>query len=384
MKLGGSHMVQMKETFKSVGIILICFCIAFLETLFFSYSRDLKALDVSALSIEQQALYDAQLSMCLMMHVISFCILGGFGFVLLFFSIERYIEENKQNMGLLKALGYHNKEIAISFSKFAIPTCIGCAAGYLLAIAFSKLFYKEMNGDILPGFTFQFHFDILLLLIFLPTILVLIFSIFIAVLKLRRPPLDMINDLEKNRKSKACKEVNPYLKQLKRTVLKNHKLLVFFEAFSVICFASCIQMSFTMKKQANTSALLFWMMFGIGLLLGITILFLAFKFIYKGNIKYILILKAYGYSNKECRNAFYSSYHVVSLIAFIIGTIYQIGLLSMMFQVFSKTIEIKYRFDWLGFLYSILIFCTVYGFIFVYYHFKIKKMRLDQMNVNID
>lgn len=383
MKSGG-NMLQVKETFKSVGILLICFCIVFLETLFFSYSRDLKGLDSSLLSIEQHALYDAQTSLCLMMHVISFCILGGFGFVLLFFSIERYIEENKQNMGLLKALGYHNQEIARSFSKFAIPTFMGCSAGYLIAFAFSKLFYQEMNGDILPDFTFQFHLDIFLLLIFIPTILVLFFSLLIAFIKLRKPALDMINDLERNQKSKASKEMSSYLKQLKRTILKNHKLLVFFEAFSVICFASCIQMSFTMKSQADTSILLFWMMFGIGVLLGITILFLAFKFIYKDNIKYILILKAYGYTNKECRNAFYSSYHVVSLIAFIIGTVYQIGLLSFMFRVFSKTIEIKYRFDWLGFLYSILIFCAVYACIFVYYHFKIKQMRLNQMNVNMD
>lgn len=378
-------MVRILDCLKAFGVILICFCVVFLETLFFSYHLDLKQLDSSLLTEAQLSFYEAQTSLCNMMHGISFGILGSFSLILLFFSIERYIEENRQNMGILKAMGYRRGEIAIHFVKYAIPTFIGCGLGYVVAFALGNLFYQAMNKDaLIPEFDFQFHVFVFLGLLLIPTLLVGVFSILIAYIKLRHGPLEMMNGQRKKKEYKAGKEVDSYLKQLRRTILKNHKLLLIFEGFAVICFSSTIQMSFTLKKSVDTSLFLFLMMFGIGILLGVTILFLAFKFIYQFNFRYLSIMKAYGYQNQECRYAIYSGYHYVSMIAFVIGTFYQMGIMIVMFKVFSQTIEIQYRFDFLALLYALGIFLFVYILLFIFYYFKIKKIDLSSLNVNLD
>ena len=127
-KLGG-NMISFKTTLKSYGVIVICFCAVFLETLFLSYLIDLKALDSSSFTEAQLNIYNAQISLCKMMNLIAILILGLFSFVLLFFSIERFIDENKSNMGVLKALGYTSNKISISLMKYFLPVLLGSLLG---------------------------------------------------------------------------------------------------------------------------------------------------------------------------------------------------------------------------------------------------------------
>lgn len=234
-------MLTIKQTLKSFGIIIICFSLFFLETLFLSYQLDITDLDTSLFNPMQQGFYDAQISMCNMMNVISFGIIGVFSIILLFFSIERYIEENKANMGVLKALGYSKNRIALSFIKFSIPSTLGSALGYLGGVAFSKLFYSTMNADnIIENFSFTFRPSLLLIFIFAPLIIVSIFAYIIALIKLRGNALDMINQTEKNKKSKTTKEKDSFLKEVKTTMLRNHISLIVFVAFSGLCFSANI------------------------------------------------------------------------------------------------------------------------------------------------
>lgn len=384
MKSGGK-MVRVKDTITAYGVILICFCIVFLEMLFLSYNVDLNKLDTSLFDKAALELYDAQLQMCMMMHIISFCVLGIFGIILLFFSVERYIENNKQNMGVLKALGYSNFEISKGLVKFAIPTFVGCLLGFLGALIFANQFYASMNdSSVYLDFKFSFNVWIAIGLVLIPPILMGIFSVLVGLLKLREEPLQMINGISNNKKAKAASEKNNYLHQLRNTIIINHKLLVIFEAFAVLCFSATIQMAFTMLNQTDTSIIFFLMMFIIGIILGVAILYLSFKFIYKSNFKYLSILKAYGYSDKECRYAIYSGYHYVSIVGFIIGTIYQVVLMMIMFNAFYSSFHIEYHFDFLAFLYSILIFLAFYFAFLIGYVLKIKKIKLDQININID
>lgn len=378
-------MIKTVTTLKSYGVILICFCAVLLETLFLSFGLDLGKLDVSNFDATQLAFYDAQMTVCKMMNIITTGILGLFSFVLLFFSIERYIDENKANMGVLKALGYGNNRIAIGFIKFFIPVFIGCLAGYLAALSFKNVFYKTMNEDnFLPDVVFQFRISILLIDTLVPSLLVIIFSYIVARLKLNKSPLDMINEKEKTSKRKRLtKQRDNFLHELRNTALKNHIILIIFVGFAVLCFSATLQMSFSLLKQANTSYIFFWMCFLIGLLLGVTILFLAFKFVFKGNKKYMAMLKAYGYNDKECYYAMYGGYHIVSIISFIIGTIYCGVLMSIMFSVFTEAYGIEYKFDYLGLVYTFLIFAFFYVICNIMYFKKISKLELDNLNADL-
>ena len=82
-------MLTIKQTLKSFGIIIICFSLFFLETLFLSYQLDITDLDTSLFNPMQQGFYDAQISMCNMMNVISFGIIGVL-FIIYTFLGEKY------------------------------------------------------------------------------------------------------------------------------------------------------------------------------------------------------------------------------------------------------------------------------------------------------
>lgn len=378
-------MVSIKTTLKSYGVIIICFCTIFLETLFLSYKLDLKELDPTLFTQLQLDIYNAQVSMCNMMNLISIFILGLFSFVLLFFSIERYIEENKQNMGVLKAIGYTNNKLSLSLMKYSIPVFIGSLLGYIIALLFSKLFYNTMNKDhVYPDVSFSFNIYLCLILILTLAILTLIFAYLVGRIKLKMSPLDMINQVKKSKKGKMIKEKKTFLTEVRSTMLKNNIPLILFVGFATLCFSATIQMSFSIYNQANTSPLFFWMMFLIGILLGITIMILAFRFIFTNNKKHLSILKAYGYENKECYYAIYGGYLIVAIISFIIGTIYQAILMSIMFKIFSSAYEIKYHFDFLALIYSLIIFIITYISINVYYYNRISKLKLDSLNCDLN
>lgn len=377
-------MLTIKQTLKSFGIIIICFSLFFLETLFLSYQLDITDLDTSLFNPMQQCFYDAQISMCNMMNVISFGIIGVFSIILLFFSIERYIEENKANMGVLKALGYSKNRIALSFIKFSIPSTLGSLLGYLGGVASSKLFYSTMNADnIIENFSFTFRPSLLLIFIFAPLIIVSIFAYIIALIKLRGNALDMINQTYKNKKIKTTKEKDSFLKEVKTTMLRNHISLIIFVAFSGLCFSANIQMAFTMLFEAETSPLFFWMIFGIGLLLGFTIIVLSFKFVYTNNRKYMGMLKAYGYTDKECYLALYGGYHIVSLLSFVLGTFYQVLIMSISFKQFEGTYGIKYSFNLPSFFISIGLFIAIYISVNIYSYILIRKLKLDSLNSDL-
>lgn len=377
-------MVTVKTTLKSYGVMIIAFCSMFLETLFLSYKLDLKSLDTSNFTKLQLDVYDAQLSMCNMMNMISLLILGLFSFVLLFFSVERYIEENKSNMGVLKALGYNDHKLSLSLMTYSIPVFVGTCAGYLGALAFSKLFYNAMNADhIYPDVNFSFNITLCICVLFGLPVLTLCFSYLIGRIKFKVNALDMINQAKRNKRVRITKDKRSFLIDTKYTMLKNNIALIIFVGFATLCFSATVQMAFTMYFEVDMSMLFFLMMLFIGLILGVTIMILAFKFVFLSNKNHISILKAFGYDEKQCYFAFYGGYYIVSAISFILGTLYQVLILSIMFKAFEGAYEIKYEFSFLSLAYSFVSFAITYGIINLYYYFKINKLTLDNLNVDL-
>ncbi len=371
-------MLTLKSVLKSCGVDIICFCAVFISTLFISYSLDIHELDGTLSEAKQIALFNGQIAMSKTTVAVSGGVLGVFAVLLLFFSVERYISENEANMGILKALGYTNHEISLPFCKFGLNCLIGTAVGYLSALAFIPLFYATMNADhTLPDIAFRFNFLVFLFLVLTPSLFFAAFAYLMARLKLRKTALRMIQKSAKNGKVRKAKGDLPFLKGLRKTILRNHVLLVVFVGFAALCYGATVQMSFSMD-QVGTSPLFFWMMFLIGLLLGTTVLFLAFRFVYNANAPYLGLLKAYGYRDKECSQAVYGGYRLIALIGFGIGTVYQYLLMKAMLSFFANSYRLSFVFSWKGLLLSALLFAICYESALGYCRHKIKNTPIKE------
>lgn len=375
-------MIRFRDCLKSVGTTIVCFCAAFLAFLFQGFRLDLNKLDTTNFNEYQNAFYKAQVSQSNVMLAVSGGILLVFAIITLAFSISRFIHDNEGNMGILKAFGYSRFQIAINFVKYGINSLIGCISGFIFSIFFNPIFYGEMNSDPnFPKVEMSFHLGLTLLIIIAPAVLFGLMSFIIAYIKLRKTPLDMIKRINKN-KTKRCSEKKTFLKTLKSTILYSHISLILFVGFAALCFGATVQMSFSME-QLGTSPLFFWMMFLIGLLLGISILYLAFSFTYQGNKEYMTLLKAYGYNEKECISVLYGGYIIVTIIGFISGTIYQFILIKFMVKLFSEASELVFEYSWIGLLYTLLIFIPTYIIIEVIFFIKMKKKSIKEVFIEI-
>lgn len=368
-------MIGIKNILKSFGSTIVVFCAAFITYLFQSFRLDLNKLNVNDLSELQKSLYNAQITQSNIMLAITGGVLGSFAVITLFFSISRYIKENQANMGILKAMGYERKKIAIAFTKFAINALLASLLAILIGALLQSTFYKEMsNNQILLNISMSFHPILSLIILILPALVFTGFAYLIAYLKLSRKPLDMIKG-SKNKKAKMIKEKKTFLKTLKSTVFKNHISLVIFVGFASLCFGASVQMSFSLD-QLDTSPFFFWMMLIIGILLGVTILYLAFSFTYSENKEYVSLMKGYGYSDVEIIKVLYGGYIYVTVIGFAVGTVYQYGLFQLLLNVFAETTDISFSFSFAGLGYTLLIFVPTYLLINVYFYYKLQRLSI--------
>ena len=172
-----------------------------------------------------------------------------------------------------------------------------------------------------------------------------------------------------------------FVEYLKRNTLKSKKALVFFIIFASFCFSAMTQMSFSMKDLS--SEMMGVMMLVIGLVLAFTTLFLAITTVINGNTKTIAMMRVFGYSQKECCRAILGGYRPLSYIGFIIGTVYQYGLLRLMVDIVFKDIEgvPTYKFDFPTMLISLACFITIYEIMMYIYSEKIKKISIKEIMI---
>lgn len=307
--------------------------------------------------------------------------------VMLLFYIKHYIDTHKKELGILKALGYSNLKIAKSFWVFGISTFIGTAIGYAGAFLIMPWFYALQNEDkLLPEITINFHPSILFYFVVLPTVCFSALSVCYAWYKLKKPVLLLLKDhlqtasktprhrIEKNRELS-------FVEDLKRNTLKSKKALVFFIIFASFCFSAMTQMSFNMKDLS--SEMMGVMMLVIGLVLAFTTLFLAITTVINGNTKTIAMMRVFGYSQKECCRAILGGYRPMSYIGFVIGTVYQYGLLRLMVDIVFKDFESvpEYKFDFPVMLISLVCFITIYEVLMYVYSEKIKKISVKEIMI---
>lgn len=99
--------------------------------------------------------------------------------------------------------------------------------------------------------------------------------------------------------------------------------------------------------------------------------------------KTIAMMRVFGYSQKECCRAILGGYRPLSYIGFIIGTVYQYGLLRLMVDIVFKDVEgvPTYKFDFPTMLISLACFITIYEIMMYIYSEKIKKISIKEIMI---
>lgn len=377
--------VGVKDAAKLMGISIIACCAVLVCTLFLNFYMDIIGLQEEITSEQVLNFYEAQVSAAKVISMVSGgCLLLTSAIMLIFYS-KHYMDTHKKELGILKALGYSNLQIAKNFWVFGMSVFLGAALGFCGAFLMMPAFYRIQNEDgILPEISVHFHPILLLCLVILPTIAFAILAICYACYKLRKPTLALLKDhLPLSNKGKKYKKEKddpcPFVDDLKRNTLKNKKILVFFIIFASFCFSAMTQMAFSMKDLA--SLMMGGMIMLIGIVLACTTLFLAITTVVNGNRKTIAMMRAFGYSRKECSKALLSGYRPMAYLGFAIGTIYQYVLLRMMVDiVFQELEEVPvYQFDFPIMLISLAAFFVIYEIAMYAYSQKIRKISVKEI-----
>ncbi len=376
-------MIGFKDIFKLLGISIVACCAVFVCTLFLNYNFDLIDLKNEILIDDAaKVMYEAQVSMGKVIVAITSGCLGATSIVLLMFYIKNYIDAHGKELGILKAIGYSDFSVAKYFWVFGLSVFIGCGAGFVAAFLYLPSFYQIQNADgILPNIAVRFHLILPLCLVAVPTMLFMAISVFYALLKLKTPPLDLM--LERSRTiikhgRESAKNLS-FLQSLKQATIRSKKLLVFFVAFSAFCFSAMVQMSLSMTDLASET--MAWMIFIIGLILSFVTLLLSLSNVVKGNTKTIAMMRVFGYDYALCSNTVLGSYRLFSYVGFMIGTLYQYGLLKLILTfVFSGVEDMPtYNFNWSALLITLVAFLATYELIMLFFSLKIKKQSLKSV-----
>lgn len=385
--VGDNMLIGIKNVSKLIGISIIACCAVLVCTMFLNFYFDIQLIENEITSELSMVFYNAQVSTAKVICLVSGGCLFLTSVIMLFFYIKHYIDTHKKELGILKALGYSNFKIAKKFWVFGISAFIGTAVGFGGAFLIMPWFYALQNKDkILPEITINFHSSLLLYFVILPTVCFSVLSICYAWYKLKKPVLLLLKDnlqaVSKTPKHRieTSKEVS-FIDDLKRNTLKSKKTLVFFIIFASFCFSAMTQMSFSMKDLS--SEMMGVMMLVIGLVLAFTTLFLAITTVINGNTKTIAMMRVFGYSQKECCRAIFGGYRPMSYIGFVIGTVYQYGLLRLMVDVVFKDMEGVpiYKFDFPIMLISLAVFIFVYEMTMYIYSEKIKKISVKEIMI---
>lgn len=384
---GDDMLIGVKNASKLIGISIIACCAVLVCTMFLNFYLDIQSIESEITSEASMIFYNAQVSTAKVVCFVSGGCLLITSVVMLIFYVKHYIDTHKKELGILKALGYSDRKVAKNFWVFGISALMGTAVGFGGAFLIMPWFYALQNEDkMLPETAIHFHPTVFLSFVILPTVGFSLLAIGYAWCKLKKPVLSLLkNDWRSFAKEKKHKEdqhsEEPFLDDLKRNTLKSRKVLVFFMIFASFCFSAMTQMSFSMKDLS--SEMMGVMMLIIGLALAFTTLFLAVTTVINGNTKTIAMMRAFGYSQKECCKAILGGYRPMSYIGFAIGTVYQYALLRVMVDIVFQDLEgvPVYKFDFPVMLISLVVFIMIYEVLMFVYSEKIKKISIKEIMI---
>ena len=374
--------VSIRDIFKLIGVILVCFCAVFVCAIFINYGIDLKAVE-SEIAETSRTYYDASMLTCKAVCGVSGAVLALTSVVLLCFYISHYIESHSRDLGILKAMGYSRSKIASGFAVFGLSVLLGTSLGYAGSHLMMPKIYEIQNKDgLLPDFGVRFHPELIIFVIVIPAVVFAGIAVAYSYKKLKKPAMDLLRErnITKIKISKNEKEM-PFLNEMRRNTLRQKKSLVFFIAFAIFCFSAMIQMAASMDEYA--SRVMSSMILIIGVILAYVILFIATSSVIRGNAKSIMMMKVMGYDAKECANAVFGGYRLWALLGFFAGTLYQYGILKVMVDVVFKDMDNvePYRFKPVPMLISLAVYVISYEATMYFYRKRVDKMPVKQIMI---
>lgn len=365
--------VGLKDGLKLLGIAVMSGCAVFVCTFFLNFYLDALALR-DAVSADLMPLYEAQLLTAKLVCAISGGCLLAVSVVLLAFYVKLYVDAHARQLGLLKAMGYSDLRIAVGFWVFGLSVLVGCAVGFGGGYAVSPLIYDAMGDGGLPEIPLTFHGELLALLVLLPAAAFSALAVLAALLRLRPSALSLMRGREAiSGGGRAGSSDRSFLRELRAATLKSKKSLVFFVAFASFCFASMMQMSFSMRDYAND--IMGAIIFCIGIVLAGTALILAFTSLAAANARTVAVMKAHGYTLAECGRAVLGGYRIPAYCGFAVGTAYQYGLIKLMIDmIFRDMPDVPaYRFEAVVFLIVLAVFAVLFELATGYFILRMGK-----------
>ena len=375
--------ISIKDLRKLSVVSIISFCAVLVSTLFVNFYLDLQSIEVEKLSLPAKAYYDAQVLIAKFVSLVSGGVLSLLAALLLFFYIKQFIDDHKEELGILKALGYRNVELAKHFWIFSCSVFLGALLGFASSFFFMKDFYDLRNQKgLLPNIEIHFHWQLFLAMVILPTILFALLGIGYALVKLKQPSLYLLKRLELaqvKQKHHKTKVNRPFLQELGAVHFYKKKLLIFFVVFAAFSFAAMIQLSLGLNDFIDGTIQV--MMMGIGVLLFLSILLLCLGTVVQENKASLALMKAFGYSQKECSQVILTRYRLVAYLGFVFGTAYQYGLMKILFKVIVKDAQgvPAYSFDVQLCIITFLAFAILYELLVTNYFKAIRRMTLKEI-----
>ena len=374
--------LPLKDITKQLGIAVMVCSAVFVCAIFLNFNIDLSSIKSQITTEYVMQFYDAQVLSGIVISLVSGGCLLLTSAIMLIFYIKHEIDRHRKELGILKALGYSNAQIAGHFWVFGLPVFGGGLLGYAGSFLMMPLFYQQMNRDgILPEVSLQFHLSLVLYLVILPAIGFSCLAVLYSYLKLKLPALDLLRETVaiKQKMKTNYQENRSFLQELKYNTVHGRKTLLFFVGFASFCYSSMMQMSFSMDELA--SELFATLVLCIGIVLASTTLWMAISTVVHANKKNIAMMQIFGYSLQDCREAILNGYRPIAYIGFIIGTGYQYGLLQGMISIVFRDLDNvpTYQFDVKALFIVLLSFVLLYEIVIYWYTLKIKKIPLKEI-----
>ena len=375
--------IGIKDGLKLIGISIVAFCAVYVCTFMLNFYLDVLPLR-DTVEEAYLPLYEAQLSMAQFTAAITGGILALIAVVMLIFYIRLYIDSHAAQLGILKALGYSRKGIALKFWVFGLSVFLGCALGFGCGWASMSFIYDGLAIEGLD-IAINFHYELLLGLVMAPTAVFTVLSCVFPYFTLRRPVMQLMRGTQKQEKLRIeSKDKNrSFLAETCFAAVSSKKTLAFFVALSTFCFSAMVQMGLSMKDLSTETMGL--MILIIGLVLAVVTMFMALTSLIRANAKNISIMKAFGYSLKDCCIAVLGGFVPFAVLGFALGTVYQYGLLMLMVNLlFANVSEMpSYSFDVPVFFITLAAFLVSYTLATAFYIFRINKISVKEVMTEI-
>lgn len=159
-------LIGIKDIAKLFAISIVTCCAAFVCALFLNYNIDIVGIKDDIATPQGMAMYNAQVATGKVVAGIAGGCLVATTVVLLIFYVKNYIDSHGKELGILKALGYSNINVAKHFWVFGISVFVGAVIGYAAAAVYMPTFYDVQNNmELFPQMQPKFLFSLVLYII---------------------------------------------------------------------------------------------------------------------------------------------------------------------------------------------------------------------------